>query len=156
MTQADDRNKKRHWFLAVWSVPQPGAYVPMSAFVWSKSRAVTIPILNAARESRKLPEGSTLVNVAYVGYMNEFELTGTNQAPVASVTSAAYNLGLEQTITVPDPSQLVNAFPEGDTFNHQEWALGAAVGRDMRSKIVPVSTRPPGNDLPIQEDSNVR
>ena len=156
MTQADERNKKRHWFLAVWSVPQPGAYVPMSAFVWSKSRAVTIPVLNGARESRKLPEGSTLINVAYVGYMTEFELTGTTQAPVASVTSAAYNLGLEQTFTVPDPSQLMNAFPEDDIFNHKEWALGAAVGRDMRAKIIATSVRPPAADLPTQENDNVR
>lgn len=156
MSQADDRLKKRHWFLAVWSVPQPGAYVPMSAFVWSKSRAISIPVLNAARESRKLPEGSTLINVAYVGYMNEFELTGTSPEPVASVTSAAYTLGLEQTFTVPDPSQLVNAFPESDTFNHQEWAMGAAVGRDMRAKIVAASSRPPANDLPIKEEPDVR
>lgn len=156
MTQADDRNKKRHWFLAVWSVPQPGAYVPLSAFVWSKTRSVTIPILNGARESRKIPEGSPLINVAYVGYMTEFELTGTSQAPVASVTSAAYNMGMEQTLTVNDPTKLVNAFPEGDTFNHQEWALGAAVGRDMHTKIVAVSSRPPAIDQPTQENEHVR
>ena len=144
MSSADDRNKKRHWFLAVWSVPQPGAYVPLSAFVWSRTRAVSLPILNGARESRKLPDNSTLINVAYVGYMTEYELTGTSPEPVATVTSAAYNLGLEQTFTVPDPNQLVNAFPEDDTFNHQEWALGAAVGRDMRTKIVAASARPPG------------
>jgi len=143
MTQPDARNKKRHWFLAVWSVPQPGAYVPLSAFVWSKTRAVTIPVLNGARESRKIPEGSPLINVSYVGYMTEFELTGTSAEPVASVTSAAYNLGMEQTFTVPDPSQLVNAFPEDDTYNHQEWAQGAAVGRSLRTKAELCRPQPP-------------
>lgn len=143
MTQAGDRNKKRHWFLAVWSVPQAGHYITANAYVWSKSRAISIPVLNGARESRKLPEGSTLVNVAYLGFMNEFELTGTSEKPVATVTTAAYNLGLEQALSVADPTLLVNAFEESDTFNYQEWALGAAIGRDVRTKIISASARPP-------------
>lgn len=156
MTKADDRLKKRHWFLAVWDVLQPGTYVTRNAYVWSKTRAITIPTLNAARVSRQLPDGSSLVNVAYLGFMTEYELTGTSPEPVATVTSAAYNLGLEQSFTVPDPSQLVNAFPEDDTFNHKEWAQGATVGRDMRAKIIAASVRPPAPDLPNQEDINVR
>lgn len=143
MSQDAERLKKRHWFLGVWSVPQAGHFVTANAYFWSRTRAVTIPTVNSARDSRKLPEGSTLVNVVYMGYMTEFELTGTSPEPVASVTSAAYNLGLEQVFAVPDPSQLVNAFPEDDTFNHQEWACGAAFGRDMRTKIVTHVSKPP-------------
>ena len=143
MAKPDERLKKRHWFLAVWSVPQAGHYATANAYVWSQTRAITIPVLNGARESRKLPDGSMLVNVAYLGFMNEFELTGLSPEPVASVTSAAYNLGMEQTFTVPDPTQLVNAFPEADTFNNQEWEKGAAYARELRLKIVAASARPP-------------
>ncbi|MBO6277685.1 MAG: hypothetical protein J6N20_09675 [Pseudomonas sp.] len=82
-----------------------------------------------------------------MGYMTEAQLTGVPIAPVPTVTTAAYNLGLEQSMTVPDLSKLVNAFPESDTFNHQEWALGYAVGKDVRAKIVPVEAPPPPLNL---------
>jgi hypothetical protein len=143
MAKADPSSIKRHWFLAVWSVAQVGSYMPASAYVWSDKRSLSIPILNAAKEQRKLGEAAVLINVSYVGYMTQYELTGTSPDPVPSVTTAAYNLGLEQALTVPDPEQLVNAFPEGDDFNRMEWDKGSARGREMRSKIVATSSRPP-------------
>lgn len=147
MSQDTDRSKKRHWFLAVWSVPQPGAFLQANAYFWAPSRNATIPLVNGARNSRGLSENAIVVNVAYMGYMTEAQLTGVPIAPVPTVTTAAYNLGLEQSMTVPDLSKLVNAFPESDTFNHQEWALGYAVGKDVRAKIVPVEAPPPPLNL---------
>lgn len=139
----DPNARKRHWFLAVWSVAQVGSYMPASAYVWSDKRSLSIPTLNAAKEQRKLGEGAVLVSVSYVGYMTQYELTGTSPEPVPTVTTAAYTLGLEQALTVPNPEQLVNAFPEGDPFQRAEWQAGFTCGREMRSKIVAVSARPP-------------
>ena len=157
---AQDLNaRKRHWFLAVWSVPQVGSYMPASAYVWSDKRSLSIPLLTAAKEQRKLGEGAVLVNVAYVGYMTQYELTGTSPEPVPTVTTTAYSLGLEQAMTVPDPEQLVNAFAEGDAFNRAEWQAGFACGREMRTKIVAASARPPSAPmmpLPEKEIVDVR
>lgn len=146
MSQQPAESRKRHWFLAVWSVPQVGSYMPVSAFVWSDKRSMTIPTINAAKEQRKVPDGSVLVNVAYVGFMTQHELTGTSPVPVPTVTTAAFNLGLEQALMVPDPEQLVNAFNEGDAFLYAEWQAGCTRGREMRTKIVAASSRPPEND----------
>jgi hypothetical protein len=79
--------------------------------------------------------------------MTQYALTGTSPEPVPTVTTASYNLGLEQALTVPDPEQLVNAFPEGDHFNRVEWDMGVACGREMRSKIVSASARPPEQEM---------
>lgn len=143
MTQVDPNTRKRHWFLAVWSVPQAGFLAPISAYVSATKRQLTIPEINAAKAQRQLGDGAVLVNVAYVGYMTQYELTGTSPDPVPTVTTAAFNLGLEQALTVPDPLQLQNAFPETEEFNRAEWDLGAARGREMRTKIVSASARPP-------------
>lgn len=134
MAQVDLNARKRHWFLAVWSVPQVGSYSPASAYVWSDKRSLTIPQLSAAKEQRKLGDGAVLVNVAYVGFMTQYELTGTSPDPVPTVMSDAYTLGLEQALTAPNPDQMVNAYPVGDQFNCAEWDMGAARGREMRVK----------------------
>lgn len=154
--QPDPNARKRHWFLAVWSVPQVGSYMPASAYVWSDKRSLTIPLLTAAKEQRKLGEGAVLVNVSYVGYMTQYELTGTSPEPVPSVTTAAFNLGLEQALTVPDPEQLINPFNIGDDFQRTEWQAGLTRGCEMRTKIVAVSARPPAAELPTQGSNNVR
>lgn len=148
MSKQDPQARKRHWYLAVWSVPQVGSYMPASAYVWSDKRSLSIPVLNAAKEQRKLGEGAVLVSVSYVGYMSQYELTGTSPQPVPTVTTDAYNLGLEQALTVPDPGQLVNAFLEDDDFQRTEWDAGVARGREMRAKIIAVSARPPAEPLP--------
>jgi hypothetical protein len=137
----DPSARKRHWYLAVWSVPQVGSYMPASAYVWSDKRSLTIPQLTAAKEQRKLGEGAVLVNVAYVGFMTQYELTGTSPEPVPSATTAAYNLGLEQALAHPNPSQLVNAFNIGDDFNRTEWEAGVARAQDMRTRIDAAPTR---------------
>lgn len=152
MKTKDERLQKRHWHLAVWSIPQVGTYVPVSVFAWSQKRAITVPELTAARNQRQVPEGAVLVNVAYIGLMNQFELTGLSPDPVPTTTTPAYTMGLEQTMSVPDPTKLVNAFPEEDQFNHTEWALGNATGITMRTKIISAATTPP----PQEEISDVR
>lgn len=134
MAQVDLSSRKRHWFLAVWSVPQVGSYSPASAYVWSDKRSLTIPQLTAAKEQRKLGDGAVLVNVAYVGHMTQYELTGTSPDPIPTVMSDAYTLGLEQALSATHPSQLVNAFPEGEPFNHAEWGMGFTRGLAMRNK----------------------
>lgn len=143
MTVIDPSASKRHWFLATWSVPQVGHFVPSSAFVWSTKRSISIPTLNAAKQQRKLNDGAVLVSVSYVGYMTQYELTGTSPDPVPTVTSSAYSLGLEQALTVPDPEKLINAFQPSDDFSHAEWEAGAAKGRELRIRIVAASASPP-------------
>jgi hypothetical protein len=159
MTQVDPNTRKRHWFLVVWSVPQAGFLAPVSAYVSSDKRRLTIPEINTAKGQRQLPEGAVVVNVAYVGHMTQYELTGTSPEPVPTVVTAAFNLGLEQALTVPDPLQLQNAFPETEEFNRAEWESGAARGRDMRTKIVAASARPPNASmmsLPEKDLEDVR
>jgi hypothetical protein len=148
--------RKRHWFLAVWSVPQVGSYMPASAYVWSDKRSLSIPQLSSAKEQRKLGEGAVLVNVAYVGYMTQYELTGTSPEPVPSVTTTAYNLGLEQALASLNPEQLVNAFPLNDDFNRAEWEAGIACGREMRTRITATISRPTVEELPTQGMHDVR
>lgn len=140
MTTVDPSTRKRHWFLAAWSVPQVGHFVPSSAFVWSDKRSINIPTLNAAKQQRKLGDGAVLVSVSYVGYMTQYELTGTSADPVPSTTSAAYNLGLEQALSVADVEQLVNAFADADQFNHAEWQAGATRGFEVRKKVADATT----------------
>lgn len=141
MSVIDPSTRKRHWFLAAWSVPQVGHFVPSSAFVWSDKRSINIPALNAAKQQRKLGDGAVLVSISYVGYMTQYELTGTSPDPVPSVTSTAYSLGLEQALTVPDPEKLVNAFQPDDAFSHAEWEAGATKGRELRMRIVSLSVQ---------------
>lgn len=141
MTVIDPSACKRHWFLATWSVPQVGHFVPSSAFVWSSKRSISIPTLNAAKQQRKLNDGAVLVSVSYVGYMTQYELTGTSPDPVPSVTSSAYSLGLEQALTVPGPEKLINAFQPSDAFSHAEWEAGAAKGCELRTRIVSLSVQ---------------
>lgn len=143
MPAIDTNARKRHWFLVVWSVPQIGHFVPMSAYVWSDKRSINIPTLNAAKQQRKLGDGAVLIGVSYVGYMTQYELTGTSPEPVPSTTTVSYNLGLEQALSVPEPEKLVNAYPEDDRFNHAEWEAGATRGREMRAKFIAVSALPP-------------
>lgn len=149
MSQPDPNARKRHWFLAVWSVAQAGSYMPASAFVWSDKRNLSIPILTAAKEQRKLGEGAVLVGVSYVGHMTQYELTGTSPAPVPTVTTAAYNLGLEQAFASPNPEQLVNPFDLSDDFQRAEWDAGIARGHEMRTKFVAVTAGPPLAMLPL-------
>lgn len=139
MANADSNSIKRHWFLAVWSVPQVGHFVPASAYVWSAKRHLSIPTLTAAKNQRNLDTGAVLVNVSYVGYMTQYELTGTSPNPVPTVTSTSFNLGLEQALTVPDIDELVNAFNPDDAFNYSEWAAGCARGREVLNKISQVA-----------------
>lgn len=146
MPVIDKNARKRHWFLAVWSVPQIGHFVPMSAYVWSDKRSINIPTLTAAKQQRKLGDGAVLIGVSYVGYMTQYELTGTSPEPVATTTTAAYNLGLEQALSVPEPEKLVNAFQAEDRFHHEEWQAGANRGREMREKFIAVSALPPAAD----------
>ena len=141
MSVIDPRTRKRHWFLAAWSVPQVGHFVPSSAFVWSDKRSINIPALNAAKQQRKLGDGAVLVSISYVGYMTQYELTGTSPDPVPSVTSTAYSLGLEQALTVSDPEKLVNAFQPDDAFSYAEWEVGATKGRELRMRIVSLSVQ---------------
>lgn len=145
----DPNARKRHWFLAVWSVAQAGSYMPASAFVWSDKRNLSIPILTAAKEQRKLGEGAVLVGVSYVGHMTQYELTGTSPDPVPTTATAAYNLGLEQALTASDPTQLVNPFDIADDFQRAEWQAGITCGIEMRTKIVAVTARPPAAALPL-------
>lgn len=149
MAKVDPNTSKRHWFLAVWSAPQIGAYVPMSAYVCSDKRSLTIPQINAAKDQRKAPDGSVLVNVAYIGYMSQYELTGTSAAPVPTTVTAAYTLGLEQALTVPHPATLVNAFPPSDEFQFAEWEAGRKQGMEMLTKINPVSAHVPSVGTPL-------
>lgn len=141
MTVIDPSTRKRHWFLAAWSVPQVGHFVPSSAFVWSDKRSINIPALNAAKQQRKLGDGAVLVSISYVGYMTQYELTGTSPDPVPSTTSTAYSLGLEQALTVPEPEKLINAFQSDDAFSHAEWEAGATKGRELRMRIVSLSVQ---------------
>ena len=143
MPAVDQNNRKRHWFLATWSVPQVGHYAPASAYVWSDKRSLNIPTLNAAKVQRKLGDGAVLVGVSYVGFMTQYELTGTFPDPVPTSTTISYNLGLEQALSVSEPEKLINAYPEDDHFNHAEWEVGAARGREMRAKFIAVSALPP-------------
>ena len=147
MSQQDLNARKRHWFLAVWSVPQVGSYMPASAYVWSDKRNLTIPQLSAAKEQRKLGEGAVLVNVAYVGFMTQYELTGTSPEPVPTKTTAAYNLGLEQALASANPEQLVNAFNLDDDFNRAEWEAGVTRATEMRTRIVAAPIRLPADGL---------
>lgn len=151
MSHVDPNTRKRHWFLLVWSVPQAGFLAPISAYASSAKRQMTIPESNTAKQQRGLGDGAVLVNVSYVGYMTQYELTGTSAEPVPTHSTTAYNLGLEQALMVPDPTQLQNAFPAEEAFNHAEWKAGHARGSDMRLKIVSASARPPSAMMPILE-----
>ena len=134
MAGADPKTVKRHWYLAVWNVPQVGHVQTVSAFVSGKSRNITIPEINVGRLQRQLPEHAVLVGVNYIGRHTQYELTETSPTPVSSSTTQAYLLGFEQALLNTEPEKLVNMFDEGDTFNHQEWAAGHAAGAVARGR----------------------
>lgn len=140
MHQTPDPNaRKRHWWLAVWSVPQAGHFAPMSAYLWTSGRNVTIPQINTAKQQRQLPDASVLTGIHYVGYQSQYELTGTKADPIPSALTPAYNLGLEQALAAADPTVLVNVYTEAAPFERSEWQAGYDRGLELRKKHLSLS-----------------
>lgn len=130
---AEAKQKKLHWFLFSYSIPQAGHTALVSQFVSNESQMLTLPVLQAARQQSKLPEQSILTSTSYLGRMtaDEFNPPPPVIPNVIEPTEAymdGYHASVEMQKTGNTP---INPFVVPDEELSQEakdWADGLIAG----------------------------
>lgn len=137
-----DPNKKVHWFLLSFMVPVPGQWQPASFMGSYTSKNLSLPIINALRESNGMPADAVLTGISYVGMNTLHKMRGTSDAPVRTVLSDAYRQGLIAAQVhvkgTGDPVNPYEAFAnQSQELLHKanEWAEGLAEGLLMKQTI---------------------
>lgn len=65
--------KKQHWFLLAFAVPGQGFTGFVSLFMSSKSKDLSLPVIQAARQ-QKVPENACMISTSYLGHMTQDEM----------------------------------------------------------------------------------
>lgn len=127
---------KKHWHLIVWEVPAVGLPQKISTYSATRKRLASIPEIRAAQQERQVPQGAVLVNVGYLGFGTQYDLTGESPVKPPSKVSEDFLAGMEAGLHYTGPPEPINPFSDeqGDGYRAQEWQLGYANGLRFRKK----------------------
>lgn len=134
--QANDPNKKQHWFLLSFMYPGPGQWVPHSYMASAPGKKLTLPYITAAKANNNTPENAVLLATSYMGYMSAHEIRGTSDKPVPTKMSDAYRQGMQAGLTgdedVVNPYLAAEGMPD-QNLHIYEWAEGLAAIKAMQA-----------------------
>lgn len=66
--------KKLHWFSLAFAVPGPGHTAFTSLFMSATSNKLSLPVLQAARQQKNLPDHACMIGASYLGCMTQDEM----------------------------------------------------------------------------------
>lgn len=129
------KQPKLHWFLLSYAVPQMGATAFVSQFLSHDKRLINIQDLGAARSNNKLPEGSALMSISYIGQMTKDEFNPPPPVvPNLIAPTEAYmdgyhaSVGMNQTGNTPVNPFVVPMSQEPMSEQAIQWAEGLMAG----------------------------
>lgn len=129
------KQPKLHWFLLAYAVPQMGHTAFVSQFMSHDKKDMDIQTLGAARQNNKLPEGSALTSVSYLGRMTQDEFNPPPPiVPNFIKPTEAYmdgyhaSVGMNETGNTPVNPFADLANPGAMSEQATEWADGLMAG----------------------------
>lgn len=66
--------KKQHWFLLAFAVPGQGFTGFTSLFMANKTNNLSLPVIQAARQQKGLPDNACMISASHLGYMTQDEM----------------------------------------------------------------------------------
>lgn len=66
--------KKQHWYLLAFAIPGPGHTAFASLFMSNSTNKLSLPVLQAARQQKGIPDSACMIGSSYLGHMTQDEM----------------------------------------------------------------------------------
>lgn len=96
--------KKLHWYSLAFAVPGPGHMGYVTVILSNTSNKLSLPVLAAAREQRKIPEQALMIGASYLGCMTQDEMQPPpEKVPNLIAPTEAYMDGYHAAVLLQQP-----------------------------------------------------